>query len=422
MRYLVLFLLMVGQLACAAPREIDDYHWTGVERIVAMGDIHGDYDHYISILESAELINSRGKWSGGKAHLVQTGDVPDRGPDTLKIIEHLQKLTKQAKKKGGRVHTLIGNHEAMNVDGDLRYVTPAEFNAFVNGGSESLRDKYFTIVMETMLESDPEGFAQLPPNMRQDWERDHPLGWLEHRQAWNPAWNPKAEIGHWVFEQKVAIQVNDLIFLHGGISGSYCQNSLQSLTEMVVKELRAPNPANPGIATDDNGPLWYRGLSGTEPQADPRTVDAILENHSAKHIVVGHTVTSGVIWPRYDGKVVQIDTGISKAYGGHMAYLEVTPDGLFGGYPNGKIKLPDNDEEREAYLKQVIAMDPDNVRLQNLLASLQLVEEPAPVVETTEETGVPANEGSEETVEGVAVEAQAVIEVVEPLPICGISQ
>ena len=130
MKYLIFLLLMIGQLACAAPREVDDHHWTGVERVVAIGDIHGDYDNYMAILEAAGLVNTRGKWAGGKTHLVQTGDIPDRGPDTLKIIEHLKKLAKEAKKKGGRVHSLIGNHEAMNVTGDLRYVTAGEFQAF----------------------------------------------------------------------------------------------------------------------------------------------------------------------------------------------------------------------------------------------------------------------------------------------------
>ena len=77
-----------------------------------------------------------------------------------------------------------------------------------------------------------------------------------------------------------------------------------------VPARRQFDPQKPGILEDEYGPLWYRGLSGEEPQAPTETVDAILANHGAKHIVVGHTPTSGVIWPRYEGKVIMIDTGL----------------------------------------------------------------------------------------------------------------
>ena len=238
----------------------DEFHWTGVERIVAIGDIHGDYAHYLEALQAAGLVNSKGKWIGGETHLVQTGDIPDRGPDTLKIIEHLGKLTKEARKKGGRVHSLIGNHEAMNVYGDLSYVSAGEFEAFVDKNSAALRDRYFDLMMQNLQQTNPEAFASLPENYRELWDKDHPLGWLEHRMAWSPAWNPEAEMAAWVLDRKVAIQINDLIFLHGGISGFYCQNSLRSLTEKVVDGLRNFDPANPGIVMDDFGPLWYRGV------------------------------------------------------------------------------------------------------------------------------------------------------------------
>ena len=96
------------------------------------------------------------------------------------------------------------------------------------------------------------------------------------------------------------------------------------------------------------------GHSGTA--AFPETVDAILDRHGVSHIAVGHTPTSGVIWPQYDGKVVMIDTGIASAYGGHRGYLEVTADGLSGGYPAGKLPLPARDDERIGYLQRVIAL------------------------------------------------------------------
>ncbi len=364
-------LIVVPAWALAEPRQVDEYHWTGVERIVAIGDLHGDYERYLETLRAAGLVDRRDRWAGGETHLVQTGDIPDRGPDTAKIIEHIDRLARDAKRKGGAVHLLLGNHEAMNVYGDLRYVSPGEYEAFADRNSLALRDRYFDIVMQDLEQRDPERYAALPENYREEWDREHPPGWVEHRQSWDPRWNPDGEYARRALRLKVAVQVNDIVFVHGGISGLYCQNSLESLTEEVVSRLKAFDPADTGPIEDDFGPLWYRGLSGRAPEATPESVQAVLDQHQAKHIVVGHTPTSGVIWPRYDGRVIHIDTGISQAYGGYVGYLEVTPDGLFGGYPGGRVPLPEADSERVSYLQQVIEMNPDNARLKQRLERLQ---------------------------------------------------
>jgi hypothetical protein len=406
MKYLVLAFLVFSSLAHAEVRQIDEYQWEGVERIVAVGDLHGDYDNYLATLRAAGIVDRKGKWAGGAAHLVQTGDIPDRGPDTLKIIEHITRLDKQARRKGGRVHSLIGNHEAMNVYGDLRYVSEGEYAAFATRGSEALRDRYFELYLARIEAQDPERYAALPADFRDKWNMEHPLGWLEHRQAWDPAWNPDGQYAKWVLNSKVAIRINETLFLHGGISGFYCQNSLDSLTENVRSHLENFEPGNAGILEDDFGPLWYRGLSGVEPLATPETVDAILAQHGIKHIAVGHTPTSGVIWPRYDAKVIMIDTGISRAYGGHLGYLEITSAGLFAGYEEAKLPLPASDDGAIAYLEQVIQLKPDNPYLRQRLN--QLRQPPA------------------EPIEAAATEAAQSDETAEPpapaVPTCGISK
>jgi hypothetical protein len=253
----------------------------------------------------------------------------------------------------------------------------------------------------------------LPENFREEWDKTHPPGWVEHRQAWDPAWNPEGELLQRTLQSKVAIQINDMVFLHGGLSGKYCQNSLQSLTDMVVTRLQNFDPKNTGILEDPHGPLWYRGLSGSLPAATPETVAAILENHQARHIVVGHTPTGGAIFTRYDGAVIQIDTGLSKAYGGHPAYLEVTSEGLFAGYPAGKLPLPVADTERADYLKQVMALYPRNGDLQILLD--RVLEQEAKVPEADAAAG--GAESAEQAGEGESP-ATPMLE----MPTCGISQ
>jgi len=409
----------------AEARQVDAFQWEGVERVVAIGDLHGDYENYLATLRAAGLIDRKDKWSGGTTHLVQTGDIPDRGPDTIRIIEHLEQLAKQAKRKGGYVHGLIGNHEAMNVYGDLRYVSAGEYEAFTNRNSEALRDRYLELFLKNLEELQPEQFATLPPDFREEWYAEHPLGWVEHRQAWDPNWNAKAKYGNWVLERPVAIRVDDLLFVHGGISGFYCGNSLQWITDQVHEDLRNFDPAAPGILEDEWGPLWYRGLSGVEPVAVPESVQAVLEHHGAKHIVVGHTPTSGVIWPLYDGRVVMIDTGISKVYGGYVGYLERTPEGLFAGYPGGRLPLPQSPDAVVPYLEQVIAMDPDNPFLRKRLEKLTappVVEPESAAEDIVAEEVVNEAVANEETGAEVEEAEVAAAVVATQVPICGTAQ
>ena len=175
--------------------------------------------------------------------------------------------------------------------------------------------------------------------------------------------------------------------------------------------------SNPGIIVDEFGPLWYRGLSGVEPHALSATVDAILEHQGVRHIVVGHSPTNGVIWPRYDAKVVMIDTGISHAYGSYLGYLEITPEGLFAGYPSGKLPLPSNDEGLVSYLEKVIEKNPDNPHLQERVENL-LHPDPATVEpDGMEETAAHSGVGELATAQTATAETPAP----EPIPICGIS-
>jgi hypothetical protein len=369
MKPFVLLAALLVQLAWADARQIEPHRWTGVERIIAIGDIHGDHDNYRATLAAAGLVDHRGRWSGGRTHLVQLGDIPDRGPDTRRIIEHLKRLSRQAERAGGRVHHLIGNHEAMNVYGDLRYVIPAEYAAFANRRSTSLRDRYYQAWLATLKEHDPDAHAKLPADHRSHWNRDHPLGWVEHRMAWDPRWQGNGQMFDWVMASPVAVQLNELIFVHGGISARYCRNSLASLTEKAHAALRQPDQVDGTIIEDELGPLWYRGLAGVRPVTSPDTVAAILEHHNARHIVIGHTPTSGTILPRYDGRVIQVDTGIGRFYGGHIAFLEATADGLFAGYPDGRVALPADETGLVTYLAAVAELHPDNSLL---LRRLQL--------------------------------------------------
>ncbi len=360
--------LLVTATADAKAKKIDDYHWANVDRVVAIADLHGDYGQYLKAMQSAGLVNESGKWSGGQTHLVQTGDVPDRGPDTRKIIDHLVKLTKQAKKAGGYVHLLIGNHEAMNVQGDLRYVIPAEFAAFTSKNSARLQDLQWQSQVEWMQANTPDFAALDLEAVRNEWEKQVPLGWVEHRQAWMPS----GPYGQYVKDNHVAIMINDSIFLHGGISAKYCKLSLQSITEEVITALENSDHTIETIVNDPLGPLWYRGLAIEDEANDvySQTLDNILNRYGARRIVIGHTPTGGVIWPRFDQRVVANDTGLASYYGAHMGVLELTAAGATAIYGGRRIPLPADNGGREDYLRAVIEADPNNAEMKERLARL----------------------------------------------------
>ena len=73
---LFLFLVFVG-LASAGPAKLPTEH---TEAVVAIGDVHGDFDDFVAILQRVGLIDAQQHWTGGKATLVQVGDLLDRGP------------------------------------------------------------------------------------------------------------------------------------------------------------------------------------------------------------------------------------------------------------------------------------------------------------------------------------------------------
>src|SRR5688572_28492471 len=91
---------------------------TTTERVVAIGDVHGAHDQFVAILRAAGLIDGRSRWRGGRAILIQTGDVFDRGTDSRKSVDLLRRLERDARSAGGRVIALMGNHEVMRLVGD----------------------------------------------------------------------------------------------------------------------------------------------------------------------------------------------------------------------------------------------------------------------------------------------------------------
>ena len=312
-----------------------------LHRIVAVGDLHGDFSAWRDIARGARLVDGDGRWIGGEAVLIQTGDVVDRGPDSLKIIQDLMRLQNEAQRAHGQVITLVGNHEAMNLIGDLRYVSAKDYAAFVDSRSVRRREN----VYESNKKAIEAAYRQRDPQMsgdaiKQAWFLATPLGSIEHRVAWAP----NGMIGRWVVGNPAVVLLDDNIFVHGGISPTYVHMPIEEINHQVRTALLARTTDPQSIINDPLGPLWYRGLatpnadaadgpstgrSGTAPSptvAEPPVEDqlqSLLSAYGAKRIVIGHTPILTGIAVLYGGRLIRVDTGISSVYGGKVSYLDI---------------------------------------------------------------------------------------------------
>jgi len=333
-----------------------------VRRIVAIGDVHGDYQSLLDLLRTAALVDAKGAWTGGATHLVLTGDMIDRGDHSAQVLDLLMDLEPQARKAGGRLHALIGNHEAMDIYGDLRYVTKDDFAGFQARNSKDLRDRQMRTAWDDLKRQ-----GTTPPNeaqWRKTFEDEHPLGWVEHRMAFQP----EGKYGKWLRRQNAIIKINDAIFLHGGISEKYAASTRTEINTRVRGELADFTKLAKGIVTDDQGPLWYRGMA--QLPEDDRGMAAllprVLATHQAQHIVIGHTPQVAVM-PRFNGKVIVIDVGLTKIFDGPPAFLTIEDGKYFAVHRGRRIELPAEGGSVLEYLGSAAALEPANSRLRRAI-------------------------------------------------------
>ncbi|MGP1354332.1 MAG: metallophosphoesterase [Parasphingopyxis sp.] len=303
-----------------------------VPRIVAIGDVHGDHEAFRAIVEAAGLVDAAGAWVGGTATLLQVGDVPNRGPNSLPIIRDLMRLRDEAAAAGGRVIVLIGNHEAMNVLGDIRYVHEDDFAAFRSEESDRVRRRYYR-QNQARIER---AYRRQQPALSEDqirrlWLRETPLGGAELIMAWGP----EGEIGQWLAGNPAVAKIGDTLFVHAGISADYAGMSVAEINDRVARAIAERDDSNGSILNDPDGPLWYRGyflrdergeIALIPPEDVEPEIALVLAAHGVSRIVVGHTPSLGGIRMLLDGRLIGIDTGISVYYGGPRTYLEIVGD------------------------------------------------------------------------------------------------
>ena len=362
--------VLIAAIACSSPRatlaQSAPLQWNGIEHVVAFADVHGAYTELLGLLRETGILDAQNRWAAGHTQVVSLGDLLDRGADSRQVMDLLMRLQGEAQAAGGQLHVLLGNHEAMNILGDLRYVVAGEYASY--GDLESPAER-----------------AQ----RRQAWEAAHgagsgaafdlkfPPGYFGQRAALSP----KGKYGQWLLTLPVVIMLNDTLFMHAGPSNILRGMNLQELNlryrtaltdylglaaqleqakllqkgdeyyaqpQLAKDRLAAAAAANGGrqdaaltdttlrfeIAANSallsqDGPNWYRGAALCKEASEADVLLPLLQQFGAARLVVGHTTTrDSRAATRFDGRVVKLDAGMNRAvYKGRAAALLLEPTG-----------------------------------------------------------------------------------------------
>lgn len=357
MKKFLTLVFAVALVACATPSALAQSAWDNVERVVVFGDIHGDYAKFEDQLRQAGLIDARGNWAGGRTHLVQLGDVPDRGDGTRRVLDHLMRLEPQARRAGGYVHALIGNHEAMMIEGDLRYTVPAEYAAFADRQSARRRDAFYARYVAALRAQPPAaGLPAFDAAFRAQFDAEHPLGWIEHRAAWSLT----GTYGRWVAGHEAVIRINDTLYLHGGIGPQFVAYDADTLNNAIREALQGrPERTNgPHDVLGEAGPLWYRGLAQHDEAAETPHVQAVLAKYGVRRVVLGHTKRYSTVYPRFGGAVILTDIAVPSSYSDPHAFLIQEGAMLTTMHRGQRVSLRTSGPALCAYLGDIAAADP----------------------------------------------------------------
>ncbi len=253
------------------PPKIESSIFEDVPKIFILSDVHGQYDRFVQILKANHVIDEELIWQWGDGHLVVLGDVLDRGPEVTEALWLIHQLEKQAEKKGGKVHFSLGNHEMMVLRGDNRYVNIKYLDGIVKKSKINHEDLY----------------------------------------------GSDMELGRWLRVKNTIVRINNIVFVHGGISAFVTDLNLTA--RLINDNIRnAIDLSSARLAFDDfsrfligsKGPLWYRGyhyeMEGKYPMASPKEIDRILNRFDSDAIVVGHTETDSII-THFDNRIISID-------------------------------------------------------------------------------------------------------------------
>ncbi|XP_027350627.1 shewanella-like protein phosphatase 2 [Abrus precatorius] len=285
-------------------------------RLVAVGDLHGDLEKSKEALRIAGLIDAADRYVGGSATVVQIGDVLDRGGEELKILYFLEKLKREAARSGGRIITMNGNHEIMNVEGDFRYATESGVEEFrVWGEWFRIGNKMRSLCHGLETPKDPlEGVPMSFRGVRKEF-----LDGLRARVA---ALRPNGPISRRFLTQNVTVLVvGDSLFVHGGLLPHHVSYGLEKINKEVRDWINGSmGRFSPSYCQGRDAVVWLRKFSHeVEQNCDCSALEHVLSTvPGVKRMVMGHTIQTTGINGVCDDRAIRIDVGMSKGCGGGL--------------------------------------------------------------------------------------------------------
>ena len=377
-RRLFLALLLAAAVA-AHPRGLADEGSIAAPqsaRLVAIGDIHGALEAFTGILQTAGLIDATRRWSGRNTVLVQTGDVFDRGAGVRGALDLLMQIEDEARRTGGRVESLLGNHEMMNLIGEFRDVSPAAFAAFADQRSADRQRRAYDDFVRTAKKRLPRG---APVLSREEWSKTHPPGFVEYVDALGR----RGKYGRWLRGRQVAVVIDGTLFMHAGVNPEVTTGNVDDINRAAMRDLQVNEDARAALVQaqlltdyatldealevaatelqriaealkkqsdvgehvtrefvdrlqaflligkssllDPQGPLWFRGFAQWDDSAAP-LVTALATRFGVSRFVTAHTPSSpGRIRARFGNRLFLIDTGMLATYftNGRASALEL---------------------------------------------------------------------------------------------------
>ena len=305
-----------------APTPVTNVDLAG-RRLVAIGDVHGDFKQTMRALELGKVMDADGRWVGGTTVLVQVGDILDRGDNELAIMRKFASLAKQARKEGGDVLVVHGNHEIMNVLGDFRYATKGAY-AECARYAEAKRQK----LVEKLGEENAPPLPETPEDVNPETYR----GVLARRDLFLPG----GEMAMRMAKNPTVLQVGDTVFAHAGIDMRVVEYGFQALNDDVAAWMAGVKKTPPNMVLEEKGVVWTREYGGadagvTAEASACRRLGEALDAVGAKRLVVGHTPQQGGVSSGCGGRLWRSDVGVSRGiYGAKPQVIEIV---------NGRVRV-----------------------------------------------------------------------------------
>jgi len=305
--------------------------------LVAIGDLNGADAVLVEILRGTGLMDARARWTGGSSQLVQMGDVFNRGPGARRALQLLLRLQGEARRAGGRVTVLLGNHEVMTALRHEGYCTEDEYLSFATREERKRWPARVERAMLRLLLDHPAQGPILPLEPRLEaWKISHVPGQAALRRELGP----RGRLGQRLRRLPVAHRAMGCVFVHGGLLPQWAELGIDGLNQYAEREWRqAPAfmrrlPMG-SLFRDPDGPLWNRALARGAPGA-AALVRRSLALLDAERMVVGHTPTHfaggdlGEIRTRFGSRLVLVDVGLEQGPYGPRAALVVRRGGRTG--------------------------------------------------------------------------------------------